>query len=45
MGLIESLTEQMRSASADLHFELSARFRDELKELKRELRNMEEAGH
>ena len=45
MGLIESLTDQMRSAASDLHFELAARLRDELKELKRELRNMEEAGH
>ena len=45
LGLIESLTDQMRSAAADLHFELAARLRDELKELKRELRNMEEAGH
>ena len=45
MGLIESLTDQMRSAAADLQFELAARLRDELKELKRELRNMEEAGH
>jgi excinuclease ABC subunit B len=45
MGLIESFTDQMRSAAADLHFELAARLRDELKELKRELRNMEEAGH
>ena len=45
MGLIESLTDQMRCAAADLHFELAARLRDELKELKRELRNMEEAGH
>ena len=45
MGLIESLTDQMRSAAADLHFELAARLRDELKELKRELRNMEESGH
>jgi excinuclease ABC subunit B len=35
----------MRSAATDLHFELAARLRDELKELKRELRNMEEAGH
>jgi excinuclease ABC subunit B len=43
--LIESLTDQMRSAAADLQFELAARLRDELKELKRELRNMEEAGH
>jgi excinuclease ABC subunit B len=31
MGLIESLTDQMRSAAADLHFELAARLRDELK--------------
>jgi len=45
MGLIESLTDQMRSAASDLQFELAARLRDELKELKRELRNMEEAGH
>jgi len=45
MGLIESLTDQMRSAAADLQFELAARLRDELKDLKRELRNMEEAGH
>jgi len=45
MGLIESLTDQMRSSAADLQFELAARLRDELKELKRELRNMEEAGH
>jgi excinuclease ABC subunit B len=35
----------MRGAAADLQFELAARLRDELKELKRELRNMEEAGH
>jgi excinuclease ABC subunit B len=41
MGLIESLTDQMRSAAADLQFELAARLRDELKELNRELRNME----
>jgi len=45
MGLIESLTDQMRGAAADLQFELAARLRDELKELNRELRNMEEAGH
>lgn len=45
MGLIESLTDQMRSAAAELHFELAARLRDELKDLKRELRHMEEAGH
>jgi len=44
IALIGSLTEQMRSAADELHFELAARFRDELKELKRELRGMDEAG-
>jgi excinuclease ABC subunit B len=34
----------MRSAAAELQFELAARLRDEIKELKRELRAMEEAG-
>jgi excinuclease ABC subunit B len=43
-ALVESLTEQMHSAAADLQFELAARLRDELKELKRELRDMKEAG-
>ncbi len=43
-GLIESLTDQMHSAAADLQFELAARLRDEIKELKRELRDMKEAG-
>jgi excinuclease ABC subunit B len=44
LGLIDSLTEQMRNSAAELQFELAARLRDEIKELKRELRNMEEAG-
>lgn len=44
LGLIDSLTEQMRNAAAELQFELAARLRDEIKELKRELRNMDEAG-
>jgi excinuclease ABC subunit B len=44
LGLIDSLTEQMRNAAAELHFELAARLRDEIKELKRELRAMDEAG-
>lgn len=44
LGLINSLTEQMRNAAAELQFELAARLRDEIKELKRELRAMEEAG-
>jgi len=42
--LIGSLTEQMHSAAADLQFELAARLRDEIRELKRELRGMHEAG-
>ena len=44
-ALIGSLTEQMRSAADELSFELAGRLRDELKELKRELRSMDEAGH
>lgn len=44
LGLIESLTEQMRSAAAELQFELAARLRDEIKVLKRELRSMDEGG-
>ncbi len=44
VGLIEELTEQMHQAAADLQFELAARYRDEVGELKRELRGMQEAG-
>ena len=44
MALIESLTDQMKLAASDLQFELAARLRDEIRELKRELRGMEEAG-
>ena len=44
IALIGSLTEQMRGAADELHFELAARLRDELKDLKRELRGMDEAG-
>jgi excinuclease ABC subunit B len=44
IGLIESLTDQMKMAAGDLQFELAARFRDEIRELKKELRGMEEAG-
>jgi len=43
-SLIEQMTEQMHQAAADLQFELAARLRDEIKELKRELRDMKEAG-
>ena len=42
--LIEQLTEQMRGAAAELQFELAARLRDEIAELKKELRHMLEAG-
>ncbi|RAY16448.1 excinuclease ABC subunit B [Actinomadura craniellae] len=43
-ALIEQMTAQMHQAAADLQFELAARLRDEMKELKRELRDMREAG-
>ncbi len=42
--LIQQLTEQMHSAAAELAFELAARLRDEIHELKRELRGMREAS-
>ncbi|CAB4529871.1 MAG: excinuclease ABC subunit UvrB [Actinobacteria bacterium] len=44
LALIESLTEQMKIAASELAFELAARLRDEIRELKKELRGMEEAG-
>lgn len=43
--LIEQLSEQMRNAAAELQFELAARLRDELADLKKELRRMKDAGH
>ncbi len=43
--LIEDLTAQMHAAAAELHFELAARLRDEVGDLKKELRQMREAGH
>ncbi|MGO4587304.1 excinuclease ABC subunit UvrB [Paenarthrobacter sp. 2TAF44] len=45
VGLIEQLTEQMHGAAAELQFEVAARIRDEVGELKRELRQMQSAGH
>lgn len=42
-GLIATLTEQMMQASGELKFELAAKIRDEVSELKRELRQMVEA--
>ncbi|MEI6763582.1 MAG: excinuclease ABC subunit UvrB [Actinomycetes bacterium] len=44
VALIESLTEQMKMSAAQLQFEVAARLRDEIRELKRELRGMDEAG-
>ncbi|MFX0538731.1 excinuclease ABC subunit UvrB [Ornithinimicrobium sp. Y1847] len=41
--LIHELTEQMHQAATDLHFELAARLRDEIQDLKKELRQMREA--
>jgi len=43
-NLIGQLTEQMHAAAASLQFELAARLRDELAELKKELRGMRSAG-
>ncbi|MFI2297235.1 excinuclease ABC subunit UvrB [Actinacidiphila glaucinigra] len=42
--LIGELTDQMHTAAADLQFEVAARLRDEVGELKKELRQMREAG-
>ncbi|MGO2659812.1 excinuclease ABC subunit UvrB [Mycetocola reblochoni] len=44
-GIIADLNDQMLTAAAELKFELAARLRDEVSELKRELRRMESAGH
>ncbi|URN11732.1 UvrB/UvrC motif-containing protein [Streptomyces radiopugnans] len=38
------MTERMRAAAAELKFEVAARLRDEVGELKKELRQMKEAG-
>ena len=42
--LITELTAQMHAAAEDLHFELAARLRDEIRDLKKELRSMRAAG-
>jgi excinuclease ABC subunit B len=42
-GLIQELTTQMHQAATELHFELAARLRDEISELKKELRQMSRA--
>jgi len=43
--LIEELTESMHEAAKSLQFEVAARYRDEINDLKRELRAMREAEH
>ena len=44
VALIQQLTDQMHAAAAELQFEVAARLRDEIKELKHELRGMQAAG-
>jgi len=44
-ALIQTLTEQMLSAADELKFELAARLRDEVAELKKQLRAIDQAGH
>jgi excinuclease ABC subunit B len=44
-AIIADLNEQMLQAAGELKFELAARLRDELGDLKRELRQMSKAGH
>jgi excinuclease ABC subunit B len=44
VAMIEQLTDQMHVAAAELQFEVAARLRDEIHELKRELRGMQAAG-
>ncbi|MFC6258070.1 UvrB/UvrC motif-containing protein, partial [Kocuria oceani] len=45
VDLIAQMTEQMPAAAAELQFELAGRIRDELADLKKELRQMQQAGH
>ena len=39
-SLIQEITDQMRAAAAELQFEVAARLRDEIGDLKKELRQM-----
>jgi excinuclease ABC subunit B len=43
--LIQQMSEQMHAAASELQFELAARLRDEIGDLKKELRGMQRAGH
>ncbi|MCO1657789.1 excinuclease ABC subunit B [Pseudonocardia sp. S2-4] len=42
--LVQQLSDQMMAAARDLQFELAARLRDEIADLKKELRGMDAAG-
>ena len=42
--LVQQLSDQMLAAARDLQFELAARLRDEIADLKKELRGMDAAG-
>lgn len=42
--LIEELSASMQTAASELQFEVAARYRDEITDLRRELRAMKEAG-
>jgi excinuclease ABC subunit B len=42
IDLIAELTVSMQTASENLQFEIAARFRDEISDLRRELRGMQE---
>jgi excinuclease ABC subunit B len=44
-SIIRDLNEQMLAAAGELKFELAARLRDEVSDLKKELRQMAAAGH
>ncbi|MFW0112523.1 excinuclease ABC subunit UvrB [Rothia sp. CCM 9417] len=45
MSLIEDMHAQMMQAAEELKFELAGRLRDEIADLKKELRQMQAAGH
>ena len=45
LSVVIELEAQMKAAASELQFELAARIRDEMVELKRELRQIEKAGH
>lgn len=43
-ALVQNLTDQMMNAARELQFELAGRLRDEIQDLKKELRGMDAAG-